>query len=117
MRAALAVGAVFLALAPGLQAAGLGDVDFALSEVSFAEVQVAPDGGRLAYIARRNDQEHDREAFSLWVLDLSQTAAPLRLVDLAACSSLVTRWPHALLSGLTAPEARSRGPSSGPRGD
>jgi|GEM_PF-3144449 len=88
MRAVLAV-ALFLALAPGLHAAGLGDVDTALSEVSFDEVQVAPDGSRLAFIARRNDFEHDREAFSLWVLDLtSKTAAPLHLADLAACSAL-----------------------------
>ncbi len=90
MRALLAA-ALFLALAPGLRAAGLGDVDTALSEVSFDEVQVAPDGGRLAYIARRNDFEHDREAFSLWVLDLaSKTMAPLHLADFAACSAL--RW-------------------------
>jgi dipeptidyl aminopeptidase/acylaminoacyl peptidase len=93
MRAVLAVALLLAlaALAPGLHAAGLSDVDFALSEVSFDEVQVAPDGSRLAFIARRNDQEHDREAFSLWVLDLPpKTAGPLRLADLAACSSL--RW-------------------------
>lgn len=88
MRALLAV-ALLLALTPGLRAAGLGDVDTALSEVSFDEVQVAPDGTRLAYIARRNDLEQDREVFSLWVLDLSpKPAAPLHLADFAACSSL-----------------------------
>ncbi|HEX4965274.1 MAG TPA: prolyl oligopeptidase family serine peptidase [Thermoanaerobaculia bacterium] len=59
--------------------------------MSFDEVRIAPDGGRLAYVARRNDFEHDREAFSLWVLDLAaKTADPVRLADLAACSAL--RW-------------------------
>ncbi len=90
MRAALAA-ALFLVLSPALHPVGLADVDFALSEVSFEELQVAPDGGRLAFIARRNDLERDREVFSLWVLDLSgMDAAPRRLADLAACSSL--RW-------------------------
>ncbi|HSS52743.1 MAG TPA: hypothetical protein VLX28_27695, partial [Thermoanaerobaculia bacterium] len=102
--------ALFLALAPGLHATGLGDVDFALSEVSFDEVQVAPDGSRLAFIARRNDIEHDREAFSLWVLDLSSSGAagPLRLAEFAACSSL--RWsPEGRMLSFLASEEPAAG--------
>jgi len=86
--------ALLLALAPGARA-DLGDVDTSLGEISFSEVQISPDGSRLAFITRRNDFEHDREAFSLWRLDLSQAAGsqagrPVRLADAGTLSSL--RW-------------------------
>lgn len=75
--------------------ADLGDVDTALGEVSFEEVQVSPDGSRLAFLTRRNDLEQDREVVSVWRLDLSGYTAggrarPVLLLEAAACSSL--RW-------------------------
>ncbi|HEV8579012.1 MAG TPA: prolyl oligopeptidase family serine peptidase [Thermoanaerobaculia bacterium] len=70
--------------------ADLGDAETSLGEISFDEVQVSPDGGRLAFITRRNDFEHDREAFALWMLDLSRNAAPVRLAESGAYSAL--RW-------------------------
>ena len=60
-RAALAL-VLLLLLAPGARA-DLGSVDTALGEISFDEVQVSPDGGRVAFITRRNDFEHDREVY------------------------------------------------------
>ena len=77
MRAALAI-TLLLALAPGARA-NLGDVDTALREVAFDEVQISPDGNRLAFLTRGNDFQHDREVSALWMLDLSGPARPIRL--------------------------------------
>jgi dipeptidyl aminopeptidase/acylaminoacyl peptidase len=90
LRAALAA-VLLLSLAPDTRA-DLGDVDTSLGEVSFDEVQVSPDGRRLAFITRRNDFERDREAFTVWQIDLSGPARrdPVRLAEAGSCSSL--RW-------------------------
>ena len=74
MRAALACFVLLPLLASGTHA-DLGDVDTALAEISFEEVQVSPDGSRLAFIARHNDFEKDREASEIWRLDLTGSAA------------------------------------------
>jgi dipeptidyl aminopeptidase/acylaminoacyl peptidase len=110
MRAALAV-ALLLSFTPAARA-DLGDVDTALGEVSFEEVQVSPDGGRLAFITRRNDLGNDREVFELWLLDLARPegglpARPLRLAETGTFTSL--RWsPDArLLSFLSAAAGES----------
>jgi dipeptidyl aminopeptidase/acylaminoacyl peptidase len=68
----------------------------------FDEAQVSPDGSRLAFITRRNDFEHDREAFAVWTLDLSQAGKPVRLAEGGAYSGL--RWSPAggVLSFLAA---------------
>lgn len=88
MRCILAL-VLLLTLTPGARA-DLGDVDTSLGEISFDEMQVAPDGGRLAFITRANDFEHDREAFVVWTLDLSATASPVRLAEVGTYSGL--RW-------------------------
>jgi dipeptidyl aminopeptidase/acylaminoacyl peptidase len=88
MRTALAV-VLLLTLAPGARA-DLGDVETSLGEISFDEVQVSPDGTRLAFITRRNDFEHDREAFAVSMLDLSGSARPIRLADEGTYAGL--RW-------------------------
>ncbi len=95
-----------LVLAPGAQA-DLGDVDTSLGEISFDEVQVAPDGGRLAFITRVNDFEQDREAFAVWTLDLSPSARPVRLADAGTFSGL--RWSPdgRLLSFLSAADGEA----------
>ncbi len=92
-RAVLAL-VLLLSVAPGARA-DLGDVDTSLGEISFDEMQVAPDGSRLAFITRRNDFAHDREVCAVWRLDLSRpeggaAARPVRLVDGGIYSSL--RW-------------------------
>jgi dipeptidyl aminopeptidase/acylaminoacyl peptidase len=108
MRAVLAA-ALVLTLAPGAHAS-LGDVDTALGETIFDEVQVSPDGGRLAFITRRNDFEHDREVATVWSLDLSRPAGrdaarPVRLTEPGLYASL--RWSPdgRALSFLSAPAA------------
>jgi dipeptidyl aminopeptidase/acylaminoacyl peptidase len=107
MRTALAV-ALLLSLAPAVHG-DLGDVDTALGEVSFEEAQVSPDGGRLAFITRRNDLQDDREVSELWLLDLARPegslpARPVRLGGTGSFASL--RWsPDArLLSFLFSTE-------------
>lgn len=85
---------LLLSLAAGARA-DLGNVDTALGEISFDEVQISPDGSRLAFLTRRNDFEHDREVFSVWRLDLSpvagrEAARPVRLAEAGIYSSL--RW-------------------------
>ena len=82
--------------------ADLGDVETSLGEITFDEVQVSPDGSRLAFITRGNDFEHDREAFGVWTLDLSGSARPIRLADAGTFSGL--RWSPdgRLLSFLSA---------------
>ncbi len=93
-RAFLAL-ALLLSLAPGARA-DLGDVETSLGEISFDEVQVSPEGSRLAFITRRNDFAQDREVCTLWQLDLgtgvagSGAARPVRLADGGIYSSL--RW-------------------------
>ncbi|HEY7213425.1 MAG TPA: prolyl oligopeptidase family serine peptidase [Thermoanaerobaculia bacterium] len=105
MRAALAL--VFLLPLASSARADLGDVDTSLGEISFDEVQVAPDGSRLAFIARVNDFEHDREAFAVWTLDLSGPARPVRLVEAGTYSAL--RWSpdSRLLSFLSAADGEA----------
>ena len=110
MRAALAV-VLLLSLSPAAHA-DLGDVETALGEISFDEVQVSPDGARLAFITRQNDFEHDREAFAVWMLDLtgaagSGTARPVRLADTEIYSAL--RWSPdgRLLSFLAAADGEA----------
>lgn len=89
MRLALAV-ALWLIAAPG-PAADLSDAQTFLGQTAFDEIQVSPDGSRLAFITRRNDFERDRETFGLWTVDLSNpTADPVRLAELEGCSAL--RW-------------------------
>jgi dipeptidyl aminopeptidase/acylaminoacyl peptidase len=84
--------AVLFALAPSpAPAAGLSDVETFLGETAFDEAQVSPDGSRLAFLARRNDFEHDREVFTLWTIDLSRPGArPVRIAEPVGCSGL--RW-------------------------
>ncbi len=98
-----------LSLAPApASAADLSDVQTFLSETAFDEAQVSPDGSRLAFVTRRNDFEHDREAFTLWMLDLSRPGSrPVRIAEPAGCSSL--RWSpdgHAV-SFLATPDPES----------
>jgi dipeptidyl aminopeptidase/acylaminoacyl peptidase len=89
-RRALLALALLLSLAPGARA-DLGDVETSLGEISFDEVQVSPDGSRLAFITRRNDFAQDREVCTLWQLELGTGAArPVRLADGGIYSSL--RW-------------------------
>ena len=96
MRAALAA-ALLLILVSGAHA-DLGDVDTSLGEVAFDEVQVSPDGSRLAFITRSNDLEQDREVSTVWRIDLGGTepSRPIRLTEPGTYASL--RW---------APDSRS----------
>src|SRR5579872_5770230 len=74
--------------------AALSDVQTFLGETAFDEVEIAPNGSRLAFITRRNDFARDREAFAVWVLDLSPRPAgkgmarPVRIAAPASCSAL-----------------------------
>ena len=71
--------------------ADLSDVQTFLGQTSYDEVRISPDGSRLAFIARRNDFERDREVFTLWTLDLSPPGArPVRIAEPESCSGL--RW-------------------------
>jgi dipeptidyl aminopeptidase/acylaminoacyl peptidase len=91
MRAALAA-ALLLILASGAWA-DLGNVDTSLREIAFDEVQVSPDGSRLAFITRDNDFEQDREVSTLWRIDLgpgNEASRPVRLAEPGAYASL--RW-------------------------
>jgi WD40-like Beta Propeller Repeat len=81
------------ATAVSATAADLSDVETFLGETSFDEVQVSPDGSRLAFVTRRNDFAHDREELGVWTLDLAtgdRAARPVRLAALGSCSAL--RW-------------------------
>src|ERR1700687_4105873 len=74
-------------------AADLSHIETFLGEISFDEVQVSPDGSRLAFVTRRNDFEHDREELKVWMLDLAgegRGARPVSLLTLGSCSTL--RW-------------------------
>lgn len=89
MRAAL-LAALLLTLASGAWA-DLGDLDTSLGEIAFDEVQVSPDGSRLAFITRSNDFGQDREASTLWRTDLvPETSRPIRLTEPGSYNSL--RW-------------------------
>ena len=87
----VAVLMICLAAVPAA-AADLSDVDTFLGETAFDEVQVSPDGSRLAFVTRRNDFAHDREELGVWTLDLAagRAARPVRLLAVASCSAL--RW-------------------------
>lgn len=89
MRAALAA-ALLLTLASGAWA-DLGDFDTSLGEIAFDEVQVSPDGSRLAFITRGNDFERDREELTVWRTDLGpEPSRPVRLTEPGSYNSL--RW-------------------------
>jgi dipeptidyl aminopeptidase/acylaminoacyl peptidase len=103
MRSVLVLVLYLAAVSPA--AADLSDIKTFLGETSFDEVQVSPDGSRLAFVTRTNDFEHDREVFSLWRLDLGgngRAARPEKLLQLGGCSAL--RWSPdgRLLSFLSA---------------
>ena len=105
----LAVLVLFLAAVPA-SAADLSDVETFLGETAFDEVQVSPDGSRLAFVSRRNDFAHDREELGVWTLDLAageHAARPVRLLALGSCSAL--RWSPdgRWLSFLSAADPRS----------
>ncbi len=97
-----------LAPASGL-AVDLADVRTFLSDTSYDEVRVSPDGGRLAFLARWNDFKADREEISLWLVPLGGPAGsekPWRLATLPAPASGL-QWSRdgRLLSWLAAAEA------------
>lgn len=92
---------LLLLLASGARA-DLGDVDTALGEIAFEEVQVSPVGSRLAFITRGNDFERDREAIAVWLLDLSESARPVRLAEDGTFSGLSWSPDGRLLSFLSA---------------
>lgn len=73
-------------------AADLSDIETFLGEKSFDEVQVSPDGSRLAFLLHENDFAKDREVFTLWRIDLPRGGAgsPVRLAETGRSSSL--RW-------------------------
>src|SRR5205085_208659 len=73
MRSILAV--VLWLAAAAAPAADLSDAQTFLGQTAFDEVQVSPDGSRLAFITRRNDFERDREAYALWLTDLAGPGA------------------------------------------
>jgi dipeptidyl aminopeptidase/acylaminoacyl peptidase len=105
MRSVLVV--TFCLAAVSAAAADLSDIETFLGETSFDEVQVSPDGSRLAFITRRNDFENDREVFTVWKLDLAgegRAARPAKLAELESCSAL--RWSPdgRSLSFLSAPD-------------
>lgn len=90
MRSILAV-VLWLAATAAAPAADLSDAQTFLGQTAFDEVQVSPDGSRLAFITRRNDFERDREAYALWLTNLANPGAnPVRLAEPGVCSSL--RW-------------------------
>src|SRR4029077_4455722 len=98
MRSAAALIGLIALASPALTApkaalaADLSDIQTFLGEVAFDQVRVAPDGGRLAFVARRDDFEHDRELFTVWPLDLTGdlTARPVQVAEMESCSGL--RW-------------------------
>jgi dipeptidyl aminopeptidase/acylaminoacyl peptidase len=113
VRAALAL-VLLLSLTPDARA-DLGDPDTWLGEISFAEVQVSPDGRRVAFLTRRNDFERDREVLTVWRLDLSSSAEsgaarPIRLAEDGIYSSL--RWSP---DGRVLSFLSSAGPAEAPQ--
>jgi dipeptidyl aminopeptidase/acylaminoacyl peptidase len=100
---------ICLAAVP-VAAADLSDVETFLGATAFDEVQVSPDGSRLAFVTRRNDFAHDREELGVWTLDLAageRAAHPVELLALGSCSAL--RWSPdgRWLSFLSAADPRS----------
>jgi dipeptidyl aminopeptidase/acylaminoacyl peptidase len=98
---------LLLVPAPGL-GVDLSDIRTFLSDTSYDEVRVSPDGGRLAFLARRNDFEADREEISLWLVPLGGppgSERPGRLAMLPEGASEL-RWSRdgRLLSWLAAAE-------------
>jgi dipeptidyl aminopeptidase/acylaminoacyl peptidase len=80
----LLVLALLLLPVPGA-GVDLADIRTFLSDTSYDEVRVSPDGNRLAFLARRNDFEGDREEISLWLVPLGGPAGserPSRLATL-----------------------------------
>ncbi len=72
-------------------AADLSNVETFLGQTAYDEVQLSPDGSRLAFLTRRNDFERDRESFALWLLDLTRPGArPERIAEPEGGSGL--RW-------------------------
>ncbi|HEX6902814.1 MAG TPA: S9 family peptidase [Thermoanaerobaculia bacterium] len=96
-----------LAPVPG-PAADLADIRTFLSDTSYDEVRVSPDGSRLAFLARRNDFEADREEVSLWLVPLGgppESQKPSRLTTFpAGASGLQWSRDGRLLSWLAAGE-------------
>lgn len=62
-----------------------------LGETAFDEVQVSPDGRRVAFLSRTNDFARDREEIAIWVADLERGGEPVRLTPEAGGYS-VLRW-------------------------
>jgi len=109
MRSLLAV-ALCLAAVPAA-AADLSDVQTFLGQTAFDELQVSPDGSRLAFITRRNDFEHDREEFAVWTAGLARPgASPVLLAEPGPCSSL--RWSP---DGRTLSFLSAADPEAGPQ--
>lgn len=96
--------AFLLAAGPGV-AADLSDPRFYLSETAYDEVKVSPDGSSLAFLARKNDFEKDREDVSLWIARLDQPSEPVLLAPLPGGGSGLRWSPDGrLLSLLSADE-------------
>ncbi|MFP5287399.1 MAG: prolyl oligopeptidase family serine peptidase, partial [Thermoanaerobaculia bacterium] len=65
--------AQLLGLALLVPAAAFGDtIEEFLGETSYDEVRVSPDGRRVAFIARTNDFEGDREDAGVWLAELDK---------------------------------------------
>jgi dipeptidyl aminopeptidase/acylaminoacyl peptidase len=82
-----------VAAAVSAPAADLSSVETFLGETSFVEVQVAPDGSRVAFVTRGNDFVRDREVFTVWSVDLDRkgvASVPVKLAEMEDCSGL--RW-------------------------
>ncbi|MGH9442247.1 MAG: hypothetical protein ACRD16_08210, partial [Thermoanaerobaculia bacterium] len=56
-------------------AADLGDIETFLGQKSFDEIQMSPDGSRVAFLLRENDFKNDREVFTLWSIRLGPGGA------------------------------------------
>src|ERR1700681_3338010 len=105
MRSALAV--FFLLTAAPATAADLSDIQTFLGQTAYEEAQISPDGARLAFIARRNDFEHDREVVTVWLIDLSRPAGPVKITEPGNYSNL--RWSPdgRFLTSLASPAPES----------
>ena len=93
MKKAASCFAVLVCLgALSASAADLSDIETFLGEKSFDEVQVSPDGSRLAFLLHENDFARDREVFTLWRIDLpgGRAGSPVRLAEIGRSSNL--RW-------------------------
>lgn len=109
-----------LGLAGGVSAQPADLVEEFLGEVAFDEIQVSPDGRRVAFLARTNDFRNDREDISLWIADLARGGEPVRRSpEPWACSAL--RWSPDGRSLAFLAAAESEGPTQihllGPESD